>query len=580
MAKRDDATVHRLELALRAGLGEVEVRSALGLADDAEDASVARSVVQLLSATSVAGVQLGRRSREAESAPSAAESSQDSSLLGQLDAEGSGAIAIDEVADVRTLECVLLGGKLRQRRRALERLASRLEEHAVSNDEVKSIVATLETVRDVELDYELARVREHLSGAPGRKARSERVQWERAVADLKKKILEFWDVASPVEPVASLAGDRRALILLRTRDLPDLIARHLSAVLEGEDGASNRGARRALLSSLRYAGDPRLAPSLISLLDSGSSEIQVEATRALRRIDDPRVRPALVRAYERSVVDVQRARLAGALGAHGDHRGADYVRSLLTRDDAQLVRAALAALDTLGGAEDTDTVLPFLEHRDVEVVTAAVRTLAHVGDGRALPLLAELGQTSKTSALRAVIEDASIGIRARMELRGEEPTQITLTHRAIEPEERPRTSAGKRWAAWRHYLFGRLWIAFGMLERGIRRLEVATKLRPSWVLPLVAKGTVHARKKRYAKALAAFRQAVEADRAHVERTPHVARALAESFLRRAEEVERDGRYDIAQGLLREALAMDLRRAPSAIRFELERRLDSLRRSRA
>ena len=54
------------------------------------------------------------------------------------------------------------------------------------------------------------------------------------------------------------------------------------------------------------------------------------------------------------------------------------------------------------------------------------------------------------------------------------------------------------------------------------------------------------------------------------------RALARVFLRRAEEVEKSGRVDIARGLIEEMLALDLRRVPSELRFELTRRQEHLR----
>ncbi|MBC7173423.1 MAG: hypothetical protein H5U40_13370 [Polyangiaceae bacterium] len=84
------------------------------------------------------------------------------------------------------------------------------------------------------------------------------------------------------------------------------------------------------------------------------------------------------------------------------------------------------------------------------------------------------------------------------------------------------------------------------------------------------------RRGQHAAALGAFRRALSADRVRLERNPIIVRALARAFLRRAEEVERDGRTDIARGLLGEALAFDLRRAPSTLRFELKRQHELLR----
>ncbi len=81
---------------------------------------------------------------------------------------------------------------------------------------------------------------------------------------------------------------------------------------------------------------------------------------------------------------------------------------------------------------------------------------------------------------------------------------------------------------------------------------------------------------RLAPALAAFRRALSADRDWVEAQIGVARAVARTFLRRAEEMERAGRRDIALGLLDEVRTLDLRRVDEPLRFEIGRRADRLR----
>ena len=70
-----------------------------------------------------------------------------------------------------------------------------------------------------------------------------------------------------------------------------------------------------------------------------------------------------------------------------------------------------------------------------------------------------------------------------------------------------------------------------------------------------------ARGEQYALALPAFRRAIELDRPRIERNHILVRAMAKSFLHRAEQVEREGRDDIARGLVGEVLTLDLRRAP-------------------
>ena len=80
----------------------------------------------------------------------------------------------------------------------------------------------------------------------------------------------------------------------------------------------------------------------------------------------------------------------------------------------------------------------------------------------------------------------------------------------------------------------------------------------------------------YAQALGAFRRALDIDRASIEKHPARVQTLARSFLRRADIVEREGRLDIACGLLDEVLAVDLRKAPSGLRFAIGQRREELR----
>ncbi len=586
MSSRFEPKVQRLAAALEAGLGAGEaapVRDELGLSDEAEDRVVARSLVQILAACHLA--EAGRAEGPPMPPPGSAEETNeesqlvpaDSSLLGRIETGGRDTIVVDEL-DLTTLLGLVRAGTLRQRRAALRSVGERLD--SLSREQARLVVQTLETIRDVEIDEDVARVREKLGGPVGRKARAERERWRRAVTELEEAIDTFWTGEQTVEPISDLPGDERALLLLRARELPDCVVYHVTAVLEGDDGVSSREDRRALLESIRYAGDARLVPSLIALLHSGSSAIVQEAARALRRIDDPRVRPGLRQAYDRNVVEVTRTVLAGALGGHGDKRGLDYVRELLDREDVEVRSAALEALETLGGPEDTERVAALLEDR--RLAAQAVTTLARIGDGRALPALRALERRTKVSAMLGAIDEARAAILTRLELRGEEADASVEEEEAgaiqkVE-EKRPVTSFGAKVRALRYFLMGQLWIAFGGARPGIARLERAAQLRPEWARPWVAIAMTYARRRLHAKALAAFRRAIEIDRRMIERNPIFVRALAQCFLRRAEQVEREGRRDVARGLLGEVLDLDLRRAPSAVRFELQRRRKALQRA--
>jgi hypothetical protein len=121
-----------------------------------------------------------------------------------------------------------------------------------------------------------------------------------------------------------------------------------------------------------------------------------------------------------------------------------------------------------------------------------------------------------------------------------------------------------------------MWLALGAGQRAAARLEAAAALRPDWPAPVLALAMHYARHRDNAQALAGFRRVLGIDRSSVEDNAGAARMLAHAFLRRAESVQRDGRDDIARGLLEEALTLDLRMAPSDLRFAIEQRLLALR----
>ncbi|MEO0322016.1 MAG: HEAT repeat domain-containing protein, partial [Myxococcota bacterium] len=330
--------------------------------------------------------------------------------------------------------------------------------------------------------------------------------------------------------------------------------------------------RREVLAQLRYAGDPRLVPALVRVLESDVPGAVIDAARALANVRDPRVVPALRRRYARSVIDAERATLAGALGAHGVVAGQDYVRSLLDRDEADVLVAAMESLEELGGDADVERLRDRLDHPDEGVVFHAVEALGRIGDGRVMAPLGAVLEGGATASLRGAVEDARRAIEARLELRGEElPDTPPLPALERMTETAARASPFARFRARRLYAFGWLYLLLGLRRRGLAAFERAGELRPGWAGPPLAVGLAHARRGRHGQALAAFRRALAIDRRGVETSSTVMPFVARAFLRRAEELEDAGRAEVAAGLFAEALDLDLRRAPPALRFELERR---------
>lgn len=584
---RQSLSPKRLERRLREGAGgdEAGLRGALSLAAEADDQEFARELVRAIATRDIGRIAVDRKREidEREATSPEVMSGADSSFLGRLstteaDGERPG---VADLQDVPTLLGILRAGTLPQRRAATERLAARLADGDMSNDEVRAVTTTLLSVRDVEIIFEVSHAREALPGAHGRQARQSTDGFGKVVDELVSQIDDFWAGQADHEPVSAMLPDERAQLMVRLRDTPDSVLHHLSAVLDGSDGVTDRAARIALVSSLRYSADPRVVPSLLGMLMGRAADLVPQAARALARIDDPRVHPALAAAYERSVRDAERAVLAGALGLQGDVRGRDYVRTLLGSDDDRVLEAAVEALEALATPEDCERLTPLLERSDPVLLAHVIRAMGRTGDPRGLLPLVELRRQSAMSALFADAEEAEASIRALLDLRGEEPPESTVAFELANATasglaERSHDPMVVRMTSWLDFVTAHFWFFLGGVKRGIARLERAASRRPGWAAPSAALALHHAREERPAQALTAFRRALESDKGWVEKNVFAMRTMVRIFLRRAEEVEKSGRVDIARGLIEEVATLDLRRVPSELRFELSRRQEQLR----
>ncbi|MFT3922604.1 MAG: HEAT repeat domain-containing protein [Myxococcales bacterium] len=562
------------------------MRESLSAGEGADDRALSRALIAGVAAADVARLERTEPARLSASEPRESQlpapvAGPDRSFLGRLQSEGSraGQQSLAELGHVPTLLAVLRAGSLWQRRVAARRLAERLSEDDLDTEDRHQIQEVLEHLLDVEIAPELRACQQLLSG-PRAKDALETAQEVRSLAGkLETNVRRYWEGDSSEDPLLGLSGDARALLLLHARELSDLVLAHVAALIEGNTTSIDVELQRSVLSAVRYAGDTRLVASLVSLLEERESSMVIEAARAISRIDDPRVWPALLRAYERSVVDIERIALGAALGRFGDVRAADYVRAQLRSQDRHVLVRAIEALRTVGGPEDVPAVLPFLRGDDHVLSSKAAHTLGRIADGRALLELVRVARESSSGALRAAAEEAADQTRARLVLRGEEPPGeggLVLSTERDRDTEPTLPSFGVRLRSFRHYLSGRIWLILGATGRALARFEAAASCRPDWALPIIVAGLMHAARDEYAQALALFRRAIEVERARVERNPLLIRAVARCFLRRSEQVERDGRLAIARGLLDEVLALDLRRAPSSLRFEIGRRHETLR----
>lgn len=543
-----------------------------------DDATRARELVRELRAADLAALDDdGSRPADPRAKPATrADESTDAPFLARLASSPTAALSV--VRDVSTLLAVARAGSLAQRRAAVARLGAMVISGDDAMTDSKTVVAALAATRDVELTWDVERVLSRIPGQPGKEARVSRDAWRTRFTDLESEITRYWDGEGP-EPLTTTEGADLVGIALRLREASDVVVAHVGCVLAGGDATIPLGARLELAAALRSAGDRRLVASLAETAESGEVAMRVAAARILSRIEDARVRPLLTALHAGPADDAAKIVLAGALAAAGDPSGLDFVARHVTSDDADLAELALDAMHALPSPAALDDVAAQLRRTERPVVLAAVRALGRIGDMRAIAPLAALRNETRSAGLRAETEDALAAVRARLELRGEaanevdHPTLTTATEPATkDDDDAPRITVR---AAWKQ-LVGVLWTLLGATERAIRTFEQASRSSPRWTRPLTSAGFVLARAGEDARALAFFRRALELDASAVTAEALVMRALLRVTLSRADVLLREGRREVARGVLDEVLTLDLRRAPPELRFEVARRSRSLR----
>jgi tetratricopeptide (TPR) repeat protein len=561
--------------------GEPETwRSELGLSPDAGDRDVARMAVRLASAEVLAALDVPARHAKDPRPPRVTRCARtgDGSLLGRLEVDASS--ELEALEDPRTLVLTLRAGSLHLRRATVHRLVKLIAEGRVSSDHLAMIESELPSLRDGALEHELRKALATFRGTESRRVMDEETAtFERVVTDLGRAVAAFWHGERTTEPVTELAAEHRAMFLLRLRDAPDGIVRHIGAVIEGDDGAASVDSRRGLLDSLRHCADRRLVPSLVAVVEAEGPEMALPAARVLGRMDDGRATSALRSAYHRTVIESHRAVMAGALGFAGDPLGAELVRNIFRSSADRKARgAAIEALEALGSPDDALHLAEAFSTFAPEDLAHAVYVVGRTGDSRVLAFLDALDKETREPVVRVEIEEARKTILARLELRGELPANYSVVEVAIEPEAIARKpTVVRQFVGFKHYLVGALYMTFGLRGRAIGRFLASAEVLTWWAIPLISIGAIYAKEDDYGQALTAYRRALEREPARVQANSITMRLLSRCFLRRAEQLTKEGRRDIAAGLVAEANRLDLRKAPSVIRFELARLERALRR---
>jgi HEAT repeat protein len=152
--------------------------------------------------------------------------------------------------------------------------------------------------------------------------------------------------------------------------------------------------RIAALEHLPFLDDARTLGLLDAALAHDTPKARAAAARALARMDAEEALPLLTRALGDADLWV-RYYAARSLGQHKDTTAVPELVALAERDHAQPVR--VAAIEALGARRATaalESVLRCAGESNVDIATAALFTLGH------------LGGTEATAALRAAARDA------------------------------------------------------------------------------------------------------------------------------------------------------------------------------
>jgi HEAT repeat protein len=136
--------------------------------------------------------------------------------------------------------------------------------------------------------------------------------------------------------------------------------------------------------------DPDSVEPLLNALKTGALAVQVDAARALeklqKKIQDPRIVGALLQALKDSEANL-RAAAASALGNSNDEKRINPLLKAFN-DPAALVRAAAAAaIGKTGRAEFLKNFSPLLKDESFEVREAAVSELTKINSPEALDLI-------------------------------------------------------------------------------------------------------------------------------------------------------------------------------------------------
>jgi HEAT repeat protein len=514
-------------------------------------------------------------------------------VVGGLAAARARRLALGRSTDISTLQAAARCGTLLEQRAALARLQE------LAKNTGATVPGFEGTLFEPELERDLLACLAEGSGAAAREARTTLAQVDALLERVEQQVRSVVDGSEVSDPLGRLDPDEQAQLLLHLRSASSFVLGFvMDCLLESLERGDIRDASRRLVA-WRAAADPRLLPTLSGiLLDNPDSALRAEAARALARIDDARVGPALQLAYQTASAREERIALIEAFGLQGEARDSQFLREALeayvretatepsdasaapsSRTRAQGHVGLVAALDAIFDPELVEPALRLVTHPHAEVQRAAIRAIGRAGEDNALAWLDRL-QGQVPPGLQGELEAAEASILGRAELRGDRPEDLRdVTRRAA----RKRALARKfsrgldvpptkrhRFVAWLLFLRAQVAVLFGARETASELCERAYQADPGWHLPPWLQGRIWWRAGDATRAITGFRRALPlAPDAWVRQRRWIT-PIVQCFVLRAESLLREGHGVRAQRLLDELWPYDLSRAASPVRLALRR----------
>ena len=190
-----------------------------------------------------------------------------------------------------------------------------------------------------------------------------------------------------------------ALVAIGETSLPALLA-----ALSDEDDA----VRQEVAKALGKLHDPRAVGPLIHALQDENAPVRATVVAVLAEPGNERAIEPLVALLAQDKNTFVRARAVSALGTLGQRDSAPVFAPIVSalKDRDPIVRnMAVTALGRLSDTRIHDLLLELLNNPDECVRSAAILTLAHVGDERALPALTWIQQNDTGSSGANKIKD-------------------------------------------------------------------------------------------------------------------------------------------------------------------------------